>query len=78
VAEFGSSEAVKEAILAGLGVSILSIRAMTRELKLKLLKEVPVDNWCIERSFYLILRRPFNYLRHHQLFLDFIRQCRID
>jgi DNA-binding transcriptional LysR family regulator len=78
VAEFGSSEAIKEAILAGLGVSILSIRAIIRELKLQLLREVPVDNWRIERSFYLILRRPFNILRHHQLFLDFIRQYRID
>ncbi|MFH1079318.1 MAG: selenium metabolism-associated LysR family transcriptional regulator [Pseudomonadota bacterium] len=77
-AEFGSSAAVKEAVLAGLGVSILSIRAMTRELKLQLLKEVPVEDWRIERSFYLILRRPFNILRHHQLFLDFIRQCRLD
>jgi DNA-binding transcriptional LysR family regulator len=78
VAEFGSSEAVKEAILAGLGVSILSIRAITRELKLQLLKEVPVEDWRIERSFYLIFRRPFNILRHHQLFLDFVRQYRID
>lgn len=77
-AEFGSSEAVKEAILAGLGVSILSIRAITRELKLQLLREVPVENWGIERSFYLVMCRPFNILRHHQLFLDFVRQCRID
>lgn len=77
-AQFGSSEAVKEAILAGLGVSILSIRATTRELKLRLLQEVPVENWRIERSFYLIFRRPFNILRHHQLFLDFIRQSGLD
>ena len=77
-ADFGSSEAVKEAILAGLGVSILSIRAMSRELKLNLLQEVPVEDWRIERSFYLIFRRPFNILRHHQLFLDFIREYRID
>jgi DNA-binding transcriptional LysR family regulator len=77
-AEFGSSEAVKEAILAGLGVSILSIRAMTRELKLQLLREVPVENWLIERSFYLVMCRPFNILRHHQIFLDFIRQYRAE
>ena len=77
VAEFGSSEAVKEAIFAGLGVSILSIRAITRELKLQLLREVGVENWRIERSFYLIMRRPFNILHHHQLFLDFIRQYQL-
>ena len=77
-AEFGSSEAVKEAILAGLGVSILSFRAVTRELKLRLLREVPLEDWRIERSFYLILRRPFNILRHHQLFMDFIRKFALD
>jgi DNA-binding transcriptional LysR family regulator len=77
-AEFGSSEAVKEAILAGLGVSILSNRAIARELKLRLLREVPVEDWQIERSFYLVICRPFNILRHHQLFLDFIRQEQLD
>jgi DNA-binding transcriptional LysR family regulator len=77
-AEFGSSEAVKEAILAGLGVSILSVRAIKRELKLQLLREVPVENCRIERSFYLVMYRPLNILRHHQLFLDFIRQYRLD
>lgn len=77
-AEFGSSEAVKEAILAGLGVSILSIRAITRELKLQLLREVPVENWRIERSFYLVMCRPFNILRQHQVFLDFIRHYQLE
>lgn len=77
-AEFGSSEAIKEAILAGLGVSILSSRAMARELKLRLLREVPLENWRIERSFYLVMCRPFNILRHHLLFLDFIRQYQPD
>lgn len=75
--EFGSSEAVKEAILAGLGVSILSTRAITRELKMQLLREVTVENWLIERSFYLILRRPFNVLRHHRLFLDFVKEYKL-
>ena len=38
--EFGSSEAVKEAIVAGLGVSILSLHAIGRELSQGLLFEV--------------------------------------
>jgi DNA-binding transcriptional LysR family regulator len=78
VAAFGSSEAVKEAILAGLGVSILSIRAIMRELKMQILKEIPVEKWRINRSFYMIRRRPFNILHHHQLFLDFVGQYRLD
>ena len=52
--EMGSSEAVKEAVLAGLGVSVLSIHAMERELAQGLLAAVPVEDCAIERRFYLI------------------------
>lgn len=74
VAELGSSEAIKEAILAGLGVSILSDRAVRRELDGGLLRECAVADWRIERTFYLIFRRSAAWLRHHRVFLDFVRQ----
>lgn len=77
VVELGSSEAVKEAVLAGLGISMISIHAVDRELRSGLLCEVPVENCRIERSFYLIYRRQLALLRHHQIFLDFIRNHKI-
>jgi DNA-binding transcriptional LysR family regulator len=77
VAELGSSEAVKEAILVGLGVSIISIHALERELNLGLLKEIPLRNFRNKRFFYLIYRRQFDLMLHHRLFLDYVRNCPI-
>ena len=73
VVELGSSEAVKEAVLAGLGISMISVHAVDRELRSGILCEVPVEDCRIERSFYLIYRRQLALMRHHQIFLDFIR-----
>ncbi|MBN1848967.1 MAG: LysR family transcriptional regulator [Deltaproteobacteria bacterium] len=55
VARLGTSTAVKEGIKAGLGVSILSSRALNTELKTGLLKTVKVKGLPImSRRFYLI------------------------
>src|SRR3990172_2297040 len=57
VCEVGTTEAVKEAILAGLGISILSIFAVKRELEQGLLKPVDIIECSMERHFYIIYRR---------------------
>jgi DNA-binding transcriptional LysR family regulator len=54
VARFGSSTAVKEGIKAGLGVSILSSRALGTELKTGILKTLKVKDLPMFRNFYLI------------------------
>ena len=53
-ARFGSSTAVKEGIKAGLGVSILSARAIDTELKAGLLKSLKVKGLSMSRNFFLI------------------------
>ena len=78
VCELGSSEAVKEAIIAGLGISILSIHAVKRELKTGLLIERSVENYAIERDFYLIYKKQLGLMRHHKLFLDFVEKSKLD
>jgi DNA-binding transcriptional LysR family regulator len=75
-AELGSSEAVKEAIIAGLGISVISVHAIRRELKSGLLAALAIEGCPIERSFYLIYRRQFDLMTHHKIFLDFIRTYR--
>lgn len=54
VARFGTSTAVKEGIKAGLGISILSSRALETELEWGVLKTLKVENLSMRRSFYLI------------------------
>ncbi len=75
--EMGSSEAVKEAILAGLGVSVLSIHAMKRELAAGSLAAVPLEHCKIARRFYLIYRKQFRLMKHHRRFLATIKTYQI-
>lgn len=72
--ELGSSEAVKEAILAGLGVSIISIFAVKRELRQGLLTTVNITDCPMERFFYIIYRKNFPMRRHHRYFLEVARR----
>lgn len=73
ICEMGSTEAVKEAILAGLGVSVLSAFAIRRELQQGLLATVDIADSVMERYFYLIYRKNFPFRRHHQHFLEVVR-----
>ena len=57
VAWFGTSTAIKEGIKGGLGVSILSSRALDTELRTGILKALKVKNLPMSRSFYLIRDR---------------------
>ena len=77
VCEMGSSEAVKEAIIAGLGASILSIHAIKRELKQGTLIEVPINDCSIQRYFYLIYKKQFTLLHYHKLFLKFVKNYKL-
>lgn len=73
ISELGSSEAVKEAVIAGLGVSIISVHAVKRELEQGLLVSIPLPDLRLERDFTLVYKKPFKPLPHHSLFMDFIR-----
>jgi len=71
--ELGSTEAVKEALIAGLGVSILSRTSIRRELESGLLIEVPIRQLRMERDFYEVFhnRRPLSAVA--QAFRGFLR-----
>lgn len=71
--ELSSSEAIKEAILAGFGISVVSIRAIERELAQGLLFEVDLSGCKLERDFYLIYLRQWEMTPVHKLFIDFIK-----
>jgi DNA-binding transcriptional LysR family regulator len=54
IARFGSSTAVKEGIKSGLGLSILSIRAIETDSKAGLLRTLKIKDLQISRNFFLI------------------------
>jgi len=57
VAEMGSTEAIKQGIKAGIGVSILSRIALTDELRAGSVCIVAIDGVTLQRSFYIIRHR---------------------
>ena len=57
VARFGTSTAVKEGVKAGLGISILSVRALESELKTGALKALRLKGISMSRNFYMIRDR---------------------
>ena len=57
VALFGANEAVREAVKAGVGVSMLSRRSVAADLASGALVEIPLVGVSGERPFYLLRRR---------------------
>jgi DNA-binding transcriptional LysR family regulator len=57
VAEIGSTAAVKEAVKAGLGVAILSKRAVRDEIQCGRLSSIAIKDQKLTRPFYLIQRK---------------------
>lgn len=71
VAELGNTQAVKEAVKGGLGVSILSDKAVQDEIRLGLLKEIRVKGLDIQRDFHLVVHRSRTMSPICRTFWDF-------
>jgi DNA-binding transcriptional LysR family regulator len=54
IAEVGSTTAVKQAIKAHLGISLISERAVEEELRSKVFKKIPVKKVKFTRTFFVI------------------------
>ncbi|MBI2350978.1 MAG: LysR family transcriptional regulator, partial [Deltaproteobacteria bacterium] len=74
IMELGSTEAVKEALIAGLGVSILSRTSIQREIRDGLLKEVAIRGLKLERDFFLLFHRRRALSPVSQAFIHFLKQ----
>ena len=72
--ELGSTAAIKEALVAGLGVSILSKTSIQREIKDGLLKEVPIRGLKLERDFFQVFHRTRLLSPVSQAFIHFLKQ----
>ncbi len=72
IMEFGSPESIKNAVAAGLGISILSIVTLEKELALKSLCAIPLEN-PIRRPFSIVYQRQKFRLKAMDEFLEFIQ-----
>jgi len=74
VAEMGSTEAVRQAIKARIGVSILSYHAIAEDLQRGTLISIPIKGMQIIRSFYLIQRKNRQMSPLGTAFLSYLRE----
>lgn len=72
VAEMGSTEAVRQAIKNGLGVSILSAIAVADEVKSGQLKSLLIAGVDLKRHFYLTTHKHRSLSPLCQAFIDFL------
>lgn len=69
---FGSTDAIKQAVKAGLGVSILSKFSVADELKYKILEEIKLTDIQMKRRFYIVTHKKRTLPRLYETFLNHI------
>jgi DNA-binding transcriptional LysR family regulator len=72
VAEMGSTQAIKQAVRAGVGIAIISQRAVELECRAKLVACVLIDDLTITRAFSIVTSRERSRSPLAQAVLDFV------
>lgn len=70
---FGSTDAVKQAVKSGLGVSIVSRLSVTDELKFETLKEIKVTDIQMKRKFYIVTHQKRTLPLAYSIFIDYLK-----
>lgn len=70
--ELGSAEAIKQAVMAGLGISVLSLHNLQLELEAGLLTILDVQQFPIKRKWYAIHLKEKRLSLTAQKFLEFL------
>lgn len=70
--EFGNTEAIKKAVEAGLGISIISKLAIKREIQLGIVRSIPISGIDLKRKFYIVYRKDKYINAMAKSFLEFI------
>jgi DNA-binding transcriptional LysR family regulator len=73
VAEMGSTEAVREAVKARIGISIISSYAVKEDIERNSLCAVPLREICIHRPFFLAQRKNREISPLCSAFLEHLR-----
>jgi len=70
--ELGSNEAIKQAVMAGLGISVISLRSLISEYHSKQLTILNVDEFPIRRRWYAVHLKSKKLSLVSRTFLEFI------
>jgi len=69
---FGSTDSIKQAVKAGMGISILSRLSVRDELRYKILKEIELADAQMKRLFYVITHKKRSLPAAYTLFFEHI------
>ncbi|MBI5182141.1 MAG: LysR family transcriptional regulator [Nitrospirae bacterium] len=70
---FGSTDAVKQAVKAGLGIAILSRLSVIDELRHGILKEIKIKDTTMKRMFWIATHKKRSLPPAHTMFLEYIK-----
>lgn len=73
--ELGSSEAIKQAVMAGLGISVLSLHNLRLELKGKYVVILDVEGFPLQKLWYVVYLKDKKLSLATRTFIEFIRDA---
>jgi DNA-binding transcriptional LysR family regulator len=69
---FGSTDAMKQAVRGGMGISIISRRAVRNELKCNMLREIRIKDVNMKRHFFIVTHRKRTLPHIYKGFLEYL------
>lgn len=69
---FGSTDAVKQAVKQGVGISVVSRRAVRDELKCNVLSEIKIKDSEMQRQFFIVTHRKRTLPHNYKSFLEYL------
>lgn len=73
IAEFGSTEAIKQAVAEGLGVTVISVLTVQNECRHKLLKILQIEGCQLKRPLHVLTNHKGAKTEEELLFLSLLR-----
>ncbi|MFC0525100.1 LysR family transcriptional regulator [Pontibacillus salicampi] len=71
--EFGSTQVIKESVEAGIGLSLLSLWTVRKEIEMESLVVIPVEGGNVRRSFSILTRKKLQQTKATQAFKELLR-----
>lgn len=72
--EVGNNESIKQLIMANMGLSIVSKQSVELELEHQLIKMLPIADFPLKHSWYLVINKGKRVSRVVGKFLEFVKQ----
>jgi len=76
IAELGSTEAIKQAVIEGLGVTIISMLTVQQECRLSLLKTLPIQGCSLTRPLSLLTNNKGLMTEEERMLIEILRDTK--